>query len=311
MPRISNTKRRFSICGKSYTIPDTISFKNNCIVEFNQNQADTLYKHILNVIEILDNFCSGEYWAIGGTLLGTIRWQTILPWDDDLDFAVTTKGYSLLVDNIYKINNHYGYEFLEYLGGIVVYHDNVFVGDIFVCDYLDNKHLVYSGPVIDGVSTFHVHKYLLNQIKFKDTDVFPLIRKPFGNKTIPCPKKYTKILHNNYTKGVLETIILPKINNLHLSISKEIYTELQLYYTRNYYKDNPETFILFSSIFRYIVNYNMKDFTKSKDLLNVNINYPNLLKEQLKPEIIYNQIKFMSVLIPSLYSFLSNKDYKI
>ena len=302
MLKISNTKRRFSICGKSYTIPDTISFQNNCVVEFNQNQADTLYKHILNVIEILDNFCSGEYWAIGGTLLGTIRWQTILPWDDDCDFAITTKGYSMLVDKISKINNHYGYEFLEYPGGIVVYHDNVFVGDIFVCDYLDNKHLVYSGPIFDGVSIFYVHKYVFNQIKFKDTDVFPLIRKPFGNKTIPCPKNYTKILHNNYTKGVLETIILPKINNLHLSISKEFYIEIQKYATK-FCKDNPETVILFYSLFRYIVNYNMSDFTKSKDLL-VNINYPNLLEEQAKPEIIYNQLKFMMIIIPSLYSSL-------
>ena len=224
MPYISTEKRDFSICGNNYTIPETISFHKNCEIEFNQKQADTLYTHILNVIDILDKICPGEYWAVGGTLLGTIRWGQILTWDDDSDFGITMKGYSLILDYLESSDSLTKYEFIESANGLKVYFGDLCVGDIFVCDYINNK-FVYSGPVIDGVSTFYTHKYIFNQIKFRETDIFPLIRKPFGTKTIPCPKNYTRILNNNYRPGVLTTIIPPVINNIHSFVTKEFFIE--------------------------------------------------------------------------------------
>jgi hypothetical protein len=292
MPYISSEKRVFTICGTNYTIPETISFKNNCEIEFNQNQADTLYTHILNVIDILDKICPGEYWAIGGTLLGTIRCQQILPWDDDSDFAVTMKGYSLLVGT-----NMNGYEFIESAIGLKVFYGDLCVSDIFVCDYINKNKLVYSGPVIHGVSTFYTYKYIFNQIKFKDTDIFPLIRKQFGTKTIPCPKNYTRILINNYRPGVLTTIIPPTINNFHSLATKEFFIE-SYKYTKNYSKYGPETVKVLYTLVGYVMNQNMSNFVNLKPFSSANINYLDLSKEQIKPDFILNQIQLLLSIIP-------------
>ena len=64
--------------------------------------------------------------------------------------------------------------------GVKVYDGDDCLGDIFVCDYLTPSRMVYSGPFIDGVSYFYTHQYVFHQIEFRHTDVFPIVRKPFG-----------------------------------------------------------------------------------------------------------------------------------
>jgi lipopolysaccharide cholinephosphotransferase len=55
----------------------------------------------LDLLTQVDNVCSKygiKYFASGGTLLGAIRHQGFIPWDDDIDLAMTRSEYDRLCD---------------------------------------------------------------------------------------------------------------------------------------------------------------------------------------------------------------------
>lgn len=55
-----------------------------------------LQEVILNIMQYIDDFCKEndiEYYIIGGTALGAKRHGGFIPWDDDLDIAMTRSNY--------------------------------------------------------------------------------------------------------------------------------------------------------------------------------------------------------------------------
>lgn len=55
---------------------------------------------ILNVMVYIDNLCTIngiDYYIIGGTALGAVRHGGFIPWDDDLDIAMTRNNYNRFV----------------------------------------------------------------------------------------------------------------------------------------------------------------------------------------------------------------------
>lgn len=61
-----------------------------------------LQLHILDILLMLDKVCREHglrYYLTAGTLLGAVRHQGFIPWDDDVDIAMPRKDYDLLMQH--------------------------------------------------------------------------------------------------------------------------------------------------------------------------------------------------------------------
>lgn len=85
-----------------------------------QIQGEEIQKYLLETVKVLSDFCENNnlrYYLSGGSLLGAVRHQGFIPWDDDIDIMMPRKDYEVLIsefdNNTYEIvdcqtNKYYG-----------------------------------------------------------------------------------------------------------------------------------------------------------------------------------------------------------
>jgi hypothetical protein len=171
-----------------------------------QKQANDLYKMIKDVHDLFtDN--NIQYWVTGGTLLGAIRHQGIIPHDDDGDVCIMRKDVSKLRKIVSKIEKM-GYDIEE--GDILdpklkckEKYDSCtwFMSpkkkdslglDIFVMEEV-GPIITYSDPYWRNASNGGKACFFLTRF------VFPLVPVRFGNFFVMTPRN--SIMHLNKCYG--------------------------------------------------------------------------------------------------------------
>lgn len=97
-------------------LPITINLPDNFLSE--ETRCDYLitrkYKELwaveLDLLSVFDKACKRlniQYFAIGGTMLGAVRHNGMIPWDDDIDVAMLRQDYEKLCENASMFEHPY------------------------------------------------------------------------------------------------------------------------------------------------------------------------------------------------------------
>lgn len=152
-----------------------------------ERHAD-LYKVLFAIGRSLQNR-NLSYWAIGGTLLGGVRHQGIIPWDDDIDIAIwlsDVQAVKAAIEHDLDTLVEWKSEFRSYT---VTYRNKAGV----VID-------IFPMTIIDGVAQFaNIHARNKWNQEFLEPYEYGVLRHvPFGKGTIPMIEKPCSYLDRVY-----------------------------------------------------------------------------------------------------------------
>lgn len=153
---------------------------------------------ILQRIKEIYNENSIEFFLLYGTLIGAIRHQGFIPWDDDIDLGMMRQDFeafkkALLNDDFIELKNYYCY--YPNRSGYVTYKVNIkncntFFIDIFVWDYIDCKEKTVQDSVIRyNEINISLHDKLSEYVKTHKIEVFNK-NESFAPVSIPKLDKF-------------------------------------------------------------------------------------------------------------------------
>ena len=112
------------------------------------------------MLKLLDEFCCENglrYWASGGTMLGAVRHNGFIPWDDDVDIHMPMKDYMRLLTE-FSTGNRFSFKGFGPNGG----------GEFHDC----------FARLIDGNTVLDHNMKIVRELSGIGVDIFPLIGVP-------------------------------------------------------------------------------------------------------------------------------------
>ena len=167
-----NTRKKIP----SNRITDKIILRN----KVSQDTVNKIYPLLQKTVSTLDKN-KIDYWATGGTLLGTIRSKGMIQWDDDIDIAINLKDVSRLEDLKSDFNEL----------GLRLYKAS---GKYFKVKYGHRKddHLWIDIFIVDE-DGYYLQGHKVHR-RYNPGELYPLKRGKYGNISIRIPNKSSEYL---------------------------------------------------------------------------------------------------------------------
>lgn len=163
----------------------------------------------LDILKFVDQFCREkdlQYVMNYGTLLGAVRHQGFIPWDDDIDLSMPREDYERFMKEFPKNNRYrilsletddlYYNNFIKIIDTTTVIHDNrndktyqsgIFI-DIFPMDRFDDLTVVKKTYNLESFKLLSFSKH--KNIVYKDCIFKDLIRTGFWVILKPISPRY-------------------------------------------------------------------------------------------------------------------------
>ena len=185
---------------------------------------------LVELLKVWIGFCDQHevgWWAHSGTLIGALRHQGLIPWDNDIDLGITFHDYKRIREITgpdYEVEFVPGYLLVKAAVGYRVRRvgQKLPFMDIFAFDTIpenpDRSH--YAGPIArraDGSyrRTFYSADFFHKEwIDVADLDsTIPLPTLPFEGIDIPVPHNALEIMKRHYGADVMQYMHYSDVTN--------------------------------------------------------------------------------------------------
>ena len=183
-------------------------------------QAQLVLTRILRIFDLIAKKHSIRYWLYKGTLLGAVRHNGHVPFDDDVDICIPKEDFEKFVkygatdlpediffqteetDVYWKVPPWTGILgklrdirscYKNCIDGSCSYNDGLML-DLFVVENDSDGNFIeiYSDPIP------FLRRFIYGPIFRKQSDIFPLTEVNFDGFSLPAPKEWKKVLKSFY-----------------------------------------------------------------------------------------------------------------
>ena len=199
--------RFYTVEGRHRKIPDNIVFLKPAPLLLKSKTLDAQSRHVKRALLFLETH-GITYWLTCGSLIGAMRHEGFIPWDDDTDIQVPIEFEDTFL-GLRSEAKSAGMSIVKAGGGFKLCEDNwlayPFIDVIFVAKRTPDSNLMelaYPRGKRARELTFKKAAQWPNEC-FREIDVFPLRRVPFEDFFVWVPKNTEHLLKLMYGKNVM------------------------------------------------------------------------------------------------------------